>query len=63
MMMHIDVCRRLVDELNGKKPVVAFVFGPLGVLSMLRSQQELFLDLYDDIDAVKACLLYTSRCV
>ena len=54
MMMHIDVCRRLVDELNGKKPVVAFVFGPLGVLSMLRSQQELFLDLYDDIDAVKA---------
>ena len=54
MMMHIDVGRRLVDELNGKKPVVAFVFGPLGVLSMLRSQQELFLDLYDDIDAVKA---------
>ena len=54
MMMHIDVCRRLVAGLNGKKPVVAFVFGPLGVLSMLRSQQELYLDLYDDIEAVKS---------
>ena len=54
MMMHLEVCRRLVAELKGKKPVVAFVFGPLGVLSMLRGQQDLFLDLYDDIDAVKA---------
>ena len=54
MMMHIGVCRRLVKELKGKKPIVAFVFGPLGVLSMLRSQQELYMDLYDDPDAVLA---------
>lgn len=53
MMMHIDVCRRLVAELKGKKPVVAFVFGPLGVLSMLRNQQDMYMDLYDDPDAVK----------
>ena len=53
MMMHIDVCRRLVAELKGKKPIVAFVFGPLGVLSMLRNQQDMYLDLYDDPDAVK----------
>jgi uroporphyrinogen decarboxylase len=33
--------------------VVAFVFGPLGVLSMLRNQQEMYMDLYDDPDAVK----------
>jgi len=54
MMMHIDVCRRLVKELKGKKPVVAFVFGPLGVLSMLRNQQDLYMDIYDDPDAVLA---------
>jgi len=54
MMMHIGVCRRLVKELKGKKPIVAFVFGPLGVLSMLRSQQELYMDFYDAPDAVLA---------
>lgn len=54
MMMHIDVIRRLSAQLKGKVPVVAFVFGPLGTLSMLRSQQDLYLDLYDDPDAVKA---------
>lgn len=54
MMMHIDVCKKLVAELKGKKPIVAFVFGPLGVLSMLRRQQEMYMDIYDDPDAVKA---------
>ena len=52
-MMHIDVCRRLAKETGGEIPIVAFVFGPLGVLSMLRSQQEMYMDMYDDIDAVK----------
>ena len=51
--MHIDVCKRLVAEKKGKMPIVAFVFGPLGVLSMLRNQQDLYMDLYDDPDAVK----------
>lgn len=54
MMMHIDVCRRLVKELKGEKPIVAFVFGPLGTLSMMRNQQDMYMDLYDDPDAVKA---------
>lgn len=53
MMMHIDVCRRLVAQLKGKKPVIAFVFGPLGTLSMLRNQQDMYMDLYDDPDAVQ----------
>lgn len=53
MMMHIDVCRRLVEGLKDEKPVVAFVFGPLGVLSMLRNQQDMYMDIYDDPDAVK----------
>ena len=52
MMMHLDVCRRLVAAKGAEKPIVAFVFGPLGVLSMLRNQQDLYMDLYDDPDAV-----------
>ena len=56
MMMHIDVCKKLVAEKKGELPVVAFVFGPLGTLSMLRGQQDLYLDLYDDPDAVKGAV-------
>lgn len=56
MMMHMDVCKRLVKELKGEKPIVAFVFGPLGILSMLRNQQDLYMDLYDDPDAVRAAV-------
>ncbi len=56
MMMHIDVIRRLAAEKKGEMPIIAFVFGPLGVLSMLRGQQDLYMDLYDDPDAVRdAC--------
>ncbi|MHC1750365.1 MAG: uroporphyrinogen decarboxylase family protein [Cellulosilyticaceae bacterium] len=54
MMMHIDVCKKLVEKSQGEFPVIAFVFGPLGVLSMLRNQEDMYMDLYDDPDAVKA---------
>ncbi len=53
MMMHIEACEKIVKEANGEFPVIAFVFGPLGILSMMRSQQEMYMDLYDDPDAVK----------
>ncbi len=53
MMMHLDVCRKLVEKKGHELPIVAFVFGPLGVLSMLRNQQDMYLDIYDDRDAVK----------
>ena len=56
MNMHLDVIRRLAAEKKGELPIVAFVFGPLGTLSMMRSQQELYLDLYDDPEAVKAAV-------
>lgn len=52
MMMHIDTCNKIVKESKGEYPVIAFVFGPLGTLSMLRSQQEMYMDFYDDPDAV-----------
>ena len=56
MMMQIEVCRRLVEAKGGELPIVAFVFGPMGTLSMLRSQQEMYMDLYDDPDAVKGAI-------
>lgn len=56
MMMHIETCRKLVEAKGGELPIVAFVFGPLGTLSMMRSQQEMYMDLYDDPDIVKAAV-------
>lgn len=53
MMFHIDVCKKIVDAIAKDKIVVAFVFGPLGVLSMMRHQEEMYMDLYDDPEAVK----------
>lgn len=52
MMMHIEICKKVVEEAKGEFPVIAFVFGPLGTLSMLRNQQEMYMDFYDDPDAV-----------
>ncbi len=51
---HVQLCRRLVRNKGKDVPVVAFVFGPLGVLSMMRGQANLFMDIYDDPDAVKS---------
>lgn len=53
MMMHIEVIKKLVAEFKGEVPIIAFVFGPLGTLSMMRNQQDMYMDLYDDPDAVK----------
>jgi uroporphyrinogen decarboxylase len=53
MMMHLEVCRKLVEKKGHELPVIAFVFGPLGTLSMMRNQQEMYMDIYDDRDAVK----------
>ncbi|MDY2625294.1 MAG: uroporphyrinogen decarboxylase family protein [Coriobacteriales bacterium] len=61
MMMHIDTCRRLVDHFGDEKPVVAFVYGPLGTLSMLRNQQKMYMDIYDDPDAVRGACMNIAR--
>ncbi|MGN1158517.1 MAG: uroporphyrinogen decarboxylase family protein [Agathobacter sp.] len=53
MMMHIDVCKKVVEASKGEYPVIAFVFGPLGTLSMLRNQSEMYMDIFDDPDVVR----------
>ena len=47
MMMHIETCKKVVEEAKGEFPVIAFVFGPLGTLSMLRNQQEMYMDFHN----------------
>ncbi len=53
MSGHIELCKRLVNRRAKDTPVVAFVFGPLGILSMMRGQAQMFMDIMDDPDAVK----------
>ena len=52
MMMHIDVCKKLVEASKGEFPVIAFVFGPLGTLSMLRNQEEMYVDCIEQPEVV-----------
>ncbi|RPI58989.1 MAG: uroporphyrinogen decarboxylase, partial [Planctomycetaceae bacterium] len=56
MSEHVRLCDMLVKAKGCDVPVVAFVFGPLGILSMLRGQEEMFVDLYENPSAVKAAL-------
>jgi len=56
MMNHIKLCELLVKAKANTTPIVAFVFGPLGIVSMLRGQQDMFLDLILNPDEVKAAV-------
>ncbi|HHY81519.1 MAG TPA: uroporphyrinogen decarboxylase [Clostridiales bacterium] len=53
MKEHVKLCDMLVKAKGKEYPIVAFVFGPLGILSMLRGQANIFMDILDDPDAVK----------
>lgn len=53
MTEHVKLCDKLVKAKGKEYPVAAFVFGPLGILSMLRGQANIFMDILDDPDAVK----------
>ena len=48
MTEHVKLCDKLVKAKGKEYPVVAFVFGPLGILSMLRGQANIFMDILDD---------------
>ena len=52
MMKAVQLNDMLVRRMGKEYPVVAFVFGPMGTLSMMRGQSNLYMDLVDDPDAV-----------
>ncbi len=56
MSEHIKLCKILVEEKGEDTPIIAFVFGPLGILSMLRGAQDMFMDLYDYPEAIHYAL-------
>ena len=56
MSAQIKICDTLVKKKGKEVPIVAFVFGPLGTLSMMRGQSEMFLDCLDDPDAMHVAL-------
>ncbi len=46
MSKMIELTKLLCDHYKGTKPVVAFVFGPMGILSMMRGMEALMMDCY-----------------
>jgi uroporphyrinogen decarboxylase len=56
MSEHIKLCDILVKAKGHEVPIVAFVFGPLGILGMLRGEQELFIDILEEPEAIQAPL-------
>lgn len=61
MSEHIKLCDKLVKAKGKEYPIVAFVFGPLGILSMMRGQANIFMDIIDDPDAVKNAVAEINR--
>lgn len=56
MSEHIKLCNLLTKAKGKEVPIVAFVFGPLGIVSMLRGQADLFIDIMDDPEPIKHAL-------
>jgi uroporphyrinogen decarboxylase len=45
MKDHIELARLLYEAKGQEMPIVGFVFAPLGILSMMRGQEQMFMDL------------------
>lgn len=53
MGTYLDVCAKLVKRAGDRHPVLGFVYGPLGVLGMMRGMEKLYLDILEYPDHVK----------
>ena len=56
MLMMVDVCKRLVAEFKGQKPIFAYVLGPLSVLSEMRGQTLIKRDFAKHSDDIRAAV-------
>ncbi|MEG1501059.1 MAG: uroporphyrinogen decarboxylase family protein, partial [Clostridiales bacterium] len=63
MKDHLDLCRLLVEKKGHELPVIAFVFGPLGILSMLRGHDKIFKDMLKKKDLVHKALRVITDCM
>lgn len=53
MSVYLDVCARLVKRIGSERPVLGFVYGPLGVLGMMRGMERLYMDILEHPEAVQ----------
>lgn len=53
MSTYLDLCDKLVSRVGEQKPILGFVYGPLGVLGMLRGMENLYMDILEAPDKVK----------
>ena len=53
MGTYLDLCEKLVKRIGAEKPILGFVYGPLGVLGMLRGMENLYIDIVEHPDKVK----------
>lgn len=56
MATYLELCAKLVQRAGEKVPILGFVYGPLGVLGMLRGMENLYLDILTSPNEVKAGL-------
>ncbi|MEG0830655.1 MAG: uroporphyrinogen decarboxylase family protein [Anaerovoracaceae bacterium] len=56
MSEHIELARLLYEAKGQEMPLIGFIFGPLGILSMIRGQEKMFLDLMKNPDKLAAPL-------
>lgn len=56
MSEHIYLAKKLYEARGQEKPIIGFVFGPLGVLSMLRGQEQMFYDMIKCPDKMEQAL-------
>ena len=56
MLQLADVCRRIVNEFKGEKPVIAYVMGPLSTLSMMRGQTQIRRDFAEHADDIRSAV-------
>ena len=56
MSEHIELARLLYEAKGQEMPIIGFVFGPLGILSMMRGQEQMFMDCIRCPDKMKIAL-------
>jgi uroporphyrinogen decarboxylase len=49
----LDVCTKLVQSVGKEHPILGFVYGPLGVLGMMRGMENLYMDILEYPQQVK----------
>lgn len=52
MSNYIKLAKLLAEAKGDEKPIVGFVFGPLGILSMLRGLERLMVDMFTNKEAI-----------